>query len=170
MKPFIRLETAVDYEAISLGHQAAFGGVGEANLVDELRNEGMVAVSCVAEWEGEIVGHILFSRVKIHTTEGTMEALSLAPMSVEPNCQRQGIGTQLVEAGLDACRKCGHQIVLVLGHPEYYPRFGFSSQLAARLPSVFGGEDAWMALELVPGALANIAGQVEFSLPFLKLI
>ena len=99
-----------------------------------------------------------------------MEALSLAPMSVEPNCQRQGIGTQLVEAGLDACRKCGHQIVLVLGHPEYYPRFGFSSQLAARLPSVCGGEDAWMALELVPGALANIAGQVEFSLPFLKLI
>ena len=123
-------------------------------------------MSLVAEMDGQVVGHILFSRVAIVTEFGTVEALSLAPMAVMPDCQRQGIGSKLVEAGLEACRERGHKIIVVLGHPEFYPRFGFSAELAQPLESPFGGGDAWMALELVPGALEGVQGRVEFSPPF----
>jgi putative acetyltransferase len=115
---------------------------------------------------GRVVGHILFSRVSIVTDSGTVDALSLAPMAVMPGDQRQGIGTRLVESGLDACRELGHRIVIVLGHPEFYRRFGFSADLARNLESPFGGGEAWMALELVPGALAGISGRVEYPAPF----
>lgn len=96
----------------------------------------------------------------------TVNALSLAPMAVLPSHQRQGIGTRLVEASLDACREQGHRIVLVLGHPEFYRRFGFSSESARNLKSPFGGGEAWMALELVPGTLAGISGRIEYPPPF----
>lgn len=102
----------------------------------------------------------------IATKAGTVDALSLAPMAVLPSHQRQGIGSRLVEAALEACREAGHRIVVVLGHPEFYPRFGFSAGLARPLESPFGGGEAWMALELVPGALGGVEGRVEFSLPF----
>lgn len=165
----IRPETGQDQKAIWSVNRAAFGGDAEANLVDALRDGGFVEVSLVAEVNGEIVGHILFSRLSIVTKVATLDALSLAPMAVLPNHQRQGIGSRLVEAGLEACRESGHRIVAVLGHPEFYPRFGFSAERARRLESPFGGGEAWMALELVPSALDGIEGRVEYSPLFVAL-
>ncbi len=166
MSVVIRPETGQDQEAIWSVNQAAFEGDAEANLVDALRDGGFFAVSLVTEVNGEIVGHVLFSRMAIVTSFGTVDALSLAPMAVLPRHQRRGIGTRLVETGLEACREAGHRIVIVLGHPEFYPRFGFSAEQALRLESPFGGGEAWMALELVRGSLEGVEGRVEFSPPF----
>ena len=76
------------------------------------------------------------------------------------------IGTRLLWAGLDACRKRGHRIVLVLGHPKFYSEFGFSAELPQRIESPFGGGEAWMALEFVHGVLVGVEGRVEYSPPF----
>jgi putative acetyltransferase len=167
MRFTIRPETAQDRLDIWNVNQAAFGGDDEANLVDALRSGGFVEVSLVAEVDGQIVGHILFSRITIVTDDRTVDALSLAPMAVLPSHQRQGIGSRLVEAGLEACREKRHEIVVVLGHPEFYPRFGFNAELARPLESPFGGGEAWMAMELVPGALDGVAGRVEYPPPFM---
>jgi putative acetyltransferase len=166
MRVTTRPETSQDRVDIRNVNQAAFGGGDEANLVDALREDSLVEVSLVAELDNQIVGHILFSRVTIITNAGTVEAVSLAPMAVLPSYQRQGIGSRLVDAGLEACRKQGHRIVLVLGHPEFYPRFGFSAKLAQPLESPFGSGEAWMALELVPDALDGVAGRVKYPPPF----
>jgi putative acetyltransferase len=122
----IRPETSADREAIRQVNQQAFGGDDEANLVDALRDGGFVEVSLVTETDGQVIGHILFSRVKINTKVGTVDALSLAPLAVLPKHQQKRIGTRLLWAGVDACSKRGHRIVLVLGHPKFYTEFGFS--------------------------------------------
>ena len=166
MAVVIRPEADHDRVAIWNVNQAAFEGDAEANLVDALRDGGFAELSLVAEVDGDIVGHILFSRIAIVSKAGAADALSLAPMAVLPSYQRQGIGSRLVEAGLEACREAGHQIVVVLGHPQFYPRFGFSATLAWPLESPFGGGEAWMALELVPGTLDGMEGRVDYSLPF----
>lgn len=166
MRATIRPETTEDRADIWNVNQAAFGGDDEANLVDVLRDDGFVEVSLVAELDDQIVGHILFSRLPIITNSGVVEALSLAPMAVLPSHQQQGIGSKLVEAGLEACRKQGHKIAVVLGHPEFYPRFGFSAKIAQHLESPFGGGEAWMAMELVTGAMEGVVGKVEYPTPF----
>ncbi len=134
--------------------------------MDALRSGGYARVSLVAEVDGRVVGHILFSDVPILTDGGTVPALSLAPMAVLPEHQRKGIGTALVRRGLEACRQQGHRAVVVLGHPDFYPRFGFSARLAVPLSSPFGGREAWMALELAPGALGGVTGWVRYPPPF----
>ncbi len=169
MGTHIRPETPADRAAVWQVHQAAFGGPAEANLVAALVDGGAAEVALVAERDGCIVGHILFSRLSIHTAQRSVTALSLAPLAVLPEYQRQGVGSALVLAGLDACRRAGHLIVTVLGHPAYYQQFGFSAQLAQPLHSPFGGGDAWMALELVPGSLRAVQGEVEFAAPFAAL-
>jgi hypothetical protein len=93
-------------------------------------------------------------------------ALALAPVAVRPDHQKRGIGSALIRSGLEACRAGGHRIVVVLGHAEYYPRFGFSAKLAEPLSSPFSGRDSWMALELVPGALDGVVGTVQYAPPF----
>jgi putative acetyltransferase len=166
----IRPEAAEDRDAIRLVHQAAFGGNAEADLVDALREGGFVELSLVVETDGEVIGHILFSRVAIVTKVGTVDALSLAPMAVVPEHQRKGIGTRLLWEGIAACTKLGHRIVLVLGHPEFYSEFGFSAELAQHIESPFGGGEAWMAQELWPDSLKGVEGRVEFSPPFMALL
>ena len=161
----IRLEADPGRRTVWNVNSAAFETEGEANLVDALRDGGYVEVSLVAEVDGGIVGHILFSRITIVTEARTVDALSLAPMAVLPTHQRQGIGSKLVEAGIEECWRQGHKIVVVLGHPKFYPRFGFSVELADPLESPFGGE-AWMAVELVPGAMEGVLGKVEYTPPF----
>lgn len=162
----IRPESIADHEAIRQVNRFAFAQDAEARLVDALRNGGYVRVSLVAESAGQIVGHILLSAVPITTEAGPVPALALAPMAVLPALQRQGIGSALIRHGLEACREHRHRIVIVLGYPEYYPRFGFSAKLAEPLSSPFGGGEAFMALELAPGALAGVVGKVQYPPPF----
>jgi putative acetyltransferase len=157
----VREETAADHAAIGEVNRLAFGGNEEAEIVDRLRSAGLVVASLVAVENAEIVGHILFSELPIETDQGVLVAASLAPMSVHPRCQRQGIGSALVGQGLELCQDRGKSIVVVVGHPSYYPRFGFSAELAKNLHSPFSG-DAWMALELSPGALKGVRGTVRY--------
>jgi len=161
----IRDETRSDHAAIREVIQRAFGGDAEAILVDRLREDEVVVASLVAEEHGKIAGHILFSELHLETSRGRIPAVSLAPVSVLPAQQRSGIGSALVRAGLEACRSRGISVVAVLGHPEYYPRFGFSAALAARLHGPYSG-NAWMALELVPGALHAVNTRVRYPAAF----
>lgn len=165
----IRPETLDDWNSIRDINLAAFGSSAEADLVDTLREGGYVSVSLVAEDENKIVGHILFSKTQIITDQGTQEALSLAPMAVLPRHQRQGIRSKLIVAGINECQNQGCEVVVVLGHPDYYPRFGFSAELAKSLESPFGGGEAWMALELVRGALNGCVGRIVYAPPFSQL-
>jgi putative acetyltransferase len=166
MTPTIRHETTADHEAIRQVNRFAFGQDDEARIVDALRSGGYARVSLVAEVDGAVVGHIMFSDLPILTDNGTISALSLAPMAVLPDFQKRGIGSELVQKGLEACRNQGHRIVVVLGHSHFYPRFGFSATLAAPISSPFSGRDSWMALELVPGALDGSSGWVRYPPPF----
>jgi putative acetyltransferase len=162
----VRDETPADRGAVREVNRLAFGRDGEARLVDALRDGGYARVSLVAVVDGRVVGHILFSTLPITTVDGPpIEALALAPMAVVPARQRQGVGSALVREGLRACREAGHRAIVVLGHTEFYPRFGFSAALARRLSSPFSGP-AFMALELTPGALDGVAGEVRYPPPF----
>src|SRR5207249_3285419 len=122
----IRRETPDDIPAIRQIHTVAFGQLNKAELVDALRQHNALIISLVAVQDGCLVGHIVFSPVTITSSTATIEALGLAPMSVLPAYQRRGIGSQLVEAGLTACHHTPYGVVIVLGHPHYYPRFGFA--------------------------------------------
>jgi putative acetyltransferase len=166
MSIIVRPESTADEDAIRHVNRLAFGQDEEARLVDALREGGFVRVSLVAEQEGQVVGHILFSDLPIITGNGRVAALALAPMAVLPELQRQGIGSALVQMGLEACRQQGHRIVVVLGHAHFYPRFGFSPKLATHLESPFSGSDSFMAHELVAGALDGVAGRVQYPPPF----
>ena len=161
----IRFENSQDRAAVYAINKAAFGRPDEADLVDRLREDGVVLTSFVAELENRVVGHILFSRMSIETPGGSIPAVALAPLAVLPNYQRQGIGGQLIRYGLNLMRQQSEQIVIVVGHPDYYPRFGFSSQKASCIESPFPS-DAFMAMELEPGALDGVRGKVKYPLAF----
>lgn len=162
----IRAETPADAEAISEVNRLAFGRENEARLVEAIRDTpGFIpALSLVAERDGRVVGHILFSRIAIRTDKGQeVPALALAPVAVLPEYQGQGIGSTLIRAGLDRARALGHRIVVVVGHPNYYPRFGFTSARAQGLEAPFPVSDpAFMALALTPGALDGVHGVVVY--------
>lgn len=161
----IRPEASSDCPAIRLVNDNAFGQDAESRLVDALREGGFAQLSLVAELDGKVVGHILFSDLVIETADEDVKALALAPLAVLPEFQNRSIGTQLTEEGLKRCREGGHRIVIVLGHPAYYPRFGFSPELALPLESPYAGP-SFMALELVPGALDGVQGRVIYAPPF----
>ncbi len=160
-----RDETPADRAAVFDVHRRAFGRADEANLVDALRDGGYARVSLVAEADGGVVGHVLFTTLPVETADGVVATLALAPVAVVPERQRQGVGSRLVRDGLAACRDRGHRAVVVLGHEAYYPRFGFSAAFAAPLRCPFPGPH-FMAVELVPGALAGVAGDVRYPPPF----
>jgi putative acetyltransferase len=161
----IRLAGPSDLPAIAAVHRQAFGGETEGRLVQSLHHAGLERVSLVALDDGAIVGDILFSEIQIRTDSGPISALSLAPLGVLPAHQRRGIGTALVARGLEACTTAGHRIILVLGDPAYYTRFGFRVDLASRLHTPFSPAH-FMALELQPGALENVSGQVVYPAAF----
>ena len=149
-------QTPSDRDAIRAVNEAAFGQPDEAALVDRLRDDGAVLVSLVADLDSEIAGHVLFTRM----FAADVPAAALAPVAVAPAHQRSGIGSALIRAGLDLLRDSGERIVIVVGHADYYPRFGFSTALARDLESPFP-RDEFMALELVPGALHGVRGPVR---------
>ena len=163
----VRAERVGDEAAIRTVNEAAFGVPDEARLVDQLRAAGKVVASLVAEQGGAVVGHILFSPATIDGQGGPQPAAALAPMAVLPQLQGQGIGSRLVEAGLAACRDAGLARAVVLGHADYYPRFGFRPAHEFGLICPFEAPpEAFMALALRPGGLDGCAGQVRFASEF----
>ena len=148
--------------AVRLIHEAAFERPDEADLIDRLRREGAILLSLVAEVEKQLVGHILFSRMWIDSESGSRAAVALAPVAVLPSHQGKGIGGKLIQSGMDRLRDGGESIVLVLGHPEYYSRFGFSTGKARGLKSPFPPH-AYMAAELRKDALTGICGTVRYA-------
>ena len=148
----IRPERDVDAAAIRAVTSAAFPTPAEATLVDALRRQQASVISLVAEDGDRVVGHILFSPVTLNGSDQAM--LGLAPMAVSPERQRQGIGTGLVRAGLDASRERGAAAVVVVGHPAFYPRFGFVPASRFSLRCEYDvPDDVFMAIELIPGVL-----------------
>lgn len=163
----VRPEKPEDTEVIRYLNERAFGQANEANLVDALRNAGKIALSLVAESEAGVVGHILFSPAMIEAEGRTFPAVALAPMAVLPEWQRQGIGSLLVKHGLKQCRKAGHDRVIVLGHPDYYPRFGFVPADRYGLKCEYDvPQEVFMAIELKEGALQGLAGIARYQPEF----
>ncbi len=158
----IRPETRADRPGIDAVNRQAFGGEGEALLIDKLRRDGLVIASLVAVTGGGVVGHLLMSRLEAETASGRrIAAAALGPMAVAPAHQRRGIGSRLVEAGVAACRAAGVELVVVLGYPDFYPRFGFSAALGRKLRAPFSGP-AFMARALKPGVLAEETATVRY--------
>ena len=159
----IRSELPEDVEAIYSLNEEAFDGTAEANLVNSLRTSNAMTLSLVAIKNNEIVGHIAFSPVTIESDQATVNAVGLAPMAVSPEFQRSGIGSQLVEEGLNRIRTAGHELVIVIGHPEYYPRFGFvpAKKYGIRWEHDVP-EEAFMIKELREGALKEVKGTVKY--------
>lgn len=158
----IREERPDDRAAIRAVVEAAFGQPLEAELVDRLRADGDSVISLVADDGGAIVGHVLFSRMQAPFT-----ALGLAPVSVSPDRQRSGIGGRLIREGLDRARRDGWQVVVVLGDPDYYRRFGFEPALAAGFESPYAGPHL-MAMPLGAAMPARL-GRLDYAPAFAGL-
>ncbi len=144
-----------DHAAIRTLVTAAFATLAqsngkEADIVEGVRQERAGLADLVAEEDGRIVGHVLFSRM---TCEPSLFVAALGPVAVALDHQRKGVGAALINRGLRECRALGVKAVVLLGHPTYYPRFGFSAEAAARIASPYAGSPAFMALALTPGAL-----------------
>ena len=158
----IREERQGDEERIRGVNLAAFETSLEADLVDALRRQATPLVSLVAEDDANVIGHILFSPVALASDPGLI-LMGLAPMAVVPSRQRQGIGSTLVREGLERCRQLNVAAVVVLGHSEYYPRFGFLPAVCLSLRSEYDVPDeAFMVRELQDGVLRGLSGTIRY--------
>ncbi len=158
----IRAEKECDRDTVHAVNISAFETRSEADLVDALRQQAQPVVSLVAEENGEVIGHIMFSPVFL-SDHPNLKVMGLAPMAVAPAHQRKGTGSALVRAGLDQCRQLDFVAVVVLGHPEYYPRFGFSPSSQFGIDSEYEVlEEVFMAMELQPEALRGKTGRVRY--------
>ena len=158
----IRDELQSDRDAVHALNASAFDTPAEADLVDALRREAQSLLSLVAEIDGEIVGHILFSPVTLSNHAG-FRMMGLAPMAVTPAHQGTGIGSALVRAGLERCRESGVAAVVVLGHPAYYPRFGFAPASRFSIDSDYDvPAEAFMVVELQRDSLHGRTGRVQY--------
>lgn len=162
----LRPERRTDAAAIRAVNLAAFETSSEADLVDALREETSPIISLVADDGGSIVGHILFSSVAL-SGHPEVRIMGLAPMAVLPERQRQGIGSALVRAGLERCVELGFDALVVLGHADYYPRFGFVPASRFAIRSEYRvPDDVFMALELKPRALQGKSGIIRYHSAF----
>jgi putative acetyltransferase len=159
----IRDEYPEDFPAVFDINTSAFETDLEARLVNILRRRARPVVSLVAERDDTLLGHIMFSPVQIDEEAAGGRTMGLAPMAVRPEAQNQGVGSKLVQAGLDACRALRTELVFVLGHPEYYPRFGFKpaadSGFHFKDPKL---NDFFFVLELTKGAASGLSGEVRY--------
>lgn len=159
----IREETSTDFEGVWELNAAAFETEVEANLVNLLRESGISYISLVAEQNEKIVGHILFTPVALEGDNSGIKLAGLAPMAVLPNLQKQGIGSRLVAEGIERCKSMGFDTIVVLGHPEYYPRFGFVPSVNYNIVSEYDVPDeAFMILELTKGCLTGKQGKIKY--------
>ena len=163
----IRPEVDADRGAVRQVLRLAFPGPQEAELVDRLRENPAPRISLVALREDRLIGHALFTRVTVTPPADVggevTRAIALGPMAVHPDFQGRGVGLALGFAGLEECRKVNENVVFVLGHEPYYPRFGFRP--ASRHGLWYSRPDigpAFMVLELAPGALEGLQGEVRY--------
>lgn len=162
----VRPAAPSDASAIRAVNESAFGRPLEAGIVEELTGRIEPCISLVADRKGDVVGHIFFTRVHLHPDDAAaapLPAMGLGPMAVLPELQKRGIGSRLVEAGFDVCRKIGENVVFVLGHPAYYPRFGFvpakGRGIRFQVPVPDG---VFLVRELEPDALSRHTGEVRY--------
>ena len=170
----IRSEQHKDYKQVERVVRRAFEASGqpyhhEHALVGRLRSSVafVPALSLVAEKDGQVVGHVLFTRIQIGNDSTAVESLALAPVSVLPEYQNQGIGSRLIETGLERARELGFASVVMPGHSTYYPRFGFepAERYGVRAPFKVAPEN-FMIVSLRAGALANVQGMVRYAPEF----
>jgi putative acetyltransferase len=164
----IRPARAGDEPAIFRVHEAAFGRPDEAELAVALAARLPAACVSLVACEGDaVIGHVLFSPVAVDGRTFAVSPMGLGPVGVLPDRQKTGAGKLLCRAGIEVCRARGAPFLVVLGHVTYYPRFGFAP--AARWGLTFAdapARDSFMAMELVPGALANASGRVRYAPEF----
>jgi putative acetyltransferase len=166
----VRRETEADWRAVHALNCAAFGSSVEADIVDALRREASPLLSLVAEVDGAVIGHIMFSPVSLEG-RASLNLMGLAPMAVAPAHQRRGFGSALVIAGLAQCRQLGCRAVVVLGHPEYYPRFGFVPAASQGIRSEWPvPDDVFMLVELERGALRGATGVIRYHALFANAV
>ena len=166
----IRIEEKSDIDLIWKLNSTVFPTNAEADLVNSLRDSGVPIISIVAEKDEKIIGHIFFSEVELVGNSSGLKLIGLAPMAVANHLQRKGIGSKLVTSGIEECKKQNYDVVVVLGHPEYYPKFGF-------LPSIEYGikceydvpDEAFMILELSEGVLDGTEGTIRYNKLFNSL-
>jgi putative acetyltransferase len=159
----VRPELPEDREAVFDVNRRAFETPAEATLVDALRPVARPLISLVAVLDGRVVGHILFTPVTIEGGAAAGRAMALGPMAVLPELQNRDIGSRLVVVGLEACRDIGVHVVFVLGHREYYPRFGFEPAPPKGLRYKHADFDPYfMAVELSQDALSGLSGNVKY--------
>lgn len=165
----IRRENKNDFLEVNLLIKEAFNGDFEKNLVEKIRKhpKHINELSLIAEDTNEIAGHILFSPIVVKDEIDYLGGLALAPLSVKPNYQKQGVGTALVNQGLMLAKALGYKFVIVLGHSNYYSRFDFKKASAFNIKCPFNAtEESFMAIELVKNSLANVSGTVEYLFRF----
>lgn len=166
----VRAENSEDIAAIHRVNELAFGQPNEANLVDALRINAHPFISLVAVVGDLVAGHICFSPVTIESEDQTFVAMGLAPLAVLPEYQNMGVGSMLSREGLKECQRIGHDIVVVLGHPNYYPRFGFAPASLKGLRSEHDVRDeVFMVAELREDALGGRRGLVKYHAEFAKV-
>jgi putative acetyltransferase len=162
----IRSETDADKSAVFDVNVAAFPTDEEAKLVDTLRTSAGPYISLVAVEDQHVVGHIMFTPVSLESFDN-LHLVGLAPMAVAPSLQRRGIGTKLVRAGLQQCRELGAGAVAVLGHPEFYPRFGFRPSAKWGIKCEYDvPEEVFMLLELAADYLQDYRGTITYNAAF----
>lgn len=163
----IRSEKPGDADGVRRVNESAFApSLNEAKLVDMLRAADKASLSLIALSAGQIVGHVLFSPISIAIAPEHFVGVGMGPVAVLPSFQRMGVGSQLIRQGLEDCRGAGYDAVVLLGHTGYYPRFGFLPGYRFQLENEYNAGEAFMALELKPGALTRVSGLVKFAPEF----
>jgi len=164
----IRKESKQDFAAITSVNDLAFKSPAEGHIIEHIRAACEDIISLVAVDQGKVVGHIFFSPVTVTDNDKTIKGMGLGPMAVLPEYQNLGIGSRLVNAGLEEVHRLNFSFVIVLGHPHYYPRFGFEQASAHGLSSQWDGipDEAFMVMILDELVMANLTGVVYYRSEF----
>jgi putative acetyltransferase len=170
MALIIRTEQEHDQKEVAHITQQAFAGKDEVTLVERLRKSGVPIISLVAEKDHTLVAHILFSPVTLENSTVAISIAVLAPMAILPTWQNRGIGSKLVEAGLVECKEAGYEAIVVLGHPQFYTRFGFVSSVAHNIHSEYDvPPEVFMIKPLTEKPLEDCEGTIKYHQVFKEL-